>query len=172
MVTGTQTVVGVFADRDDADDAVEELRDASFPVEEIGYARRGAHDNDRVDAGDSKAGEGAVTGAVAGGVLGGVAGAAAALLIPGIGPVIAGGILATTLGGAAAGAAAGGLVGGLVGMGIPEEDARYYDTEFQAGRTLVTVRAGTRADEARRILRDHGAYDVETRGRGATMARR
>jgi uncharacterized protein (TIGR02271 family) len=91
-----------------------------------------------------------------GGVLGLLAGVGA-LAIPGIGPIIAGGALASTLAGAGIGAAAGGLVGALVGMGVPEEEARYYDRAVREGGILVTVRAPIRAVEARRILRDCGA---------------
>jgi hypothetical protein len=54
-------------------------------------------------------------------------------------------------------AAAGGLMGALVGMGIPEEDARYFEQRFQAGGVLVTVDAGSRGPEAREILRASGA---------------
>jgi hypothetical protein len=52
-------------------------------------------------------------------------------------------------------------------MGIPEEDARYYETEFRSGRTLVTVQATGRANEALAILRRHGAYDATTRSTGS-----
>jgi hypothetical protein len=98
--------------------------------------------------------------------IGGVVAAAAALLVPGFGPVIAGGVLATVLGGAAVGAAAGGILGALTGMGIPEEEARYYETAFNEGRILVTVKADGRYEEAREALYDQGAFDVEHR-RGA-----
>jgi uncharacterized protein (TIGR02271 family) len=97
-------------------------------------------------------------------VLGGLLGAGAALLIPGIGPVVAGGILAATFGGAAIGAVAGGLIGALTAMDIPEDEARYYESEFKSGRTLVTVKADNRAAEATSILRRHGAYDAHTEG--------
>ena len=59
-----------------------------------------------------------------------------------------------------------GLAGTLIGWGIPEEEARYYDSELGAGRTIVTVKADGRADEAWNILMRHGAYDKSTR---ATM---
>ena len=57
-------------------------------------------------------------------------------------------------------------------MGVPEEEARYYDEEFQAGRTLVTVKANARYQEAAAILRRHEAYDVESRGGRGTGAPR
>jgi uncharacterized protein (TIGR02271 family) len=52
-------------------------------------------------------------------------------------------------------------------MGVPEEHAKYYEGEAKAGKTLVTVRADGRYDDAQRILRDHGAYDIESRNRPA-----
>ena len=72
--------------------------------------------------------------------------------------------MAATVGGAAAGAAAGGLLGALTGLGVSEEDAKFYEGEFKAGRTIVSVRAAARYDEAVRILRAEGAYDIESRG--------
>ncbi|MGH7129004.1 MAG: general stress protein, partial [Planctomycetaceae bacterium] len=87
-------------------------------------------------------------------------------LLPAIGPVIAGGLLMSILASAAGGAAAGGLVGALIGLGIPEEEARFYDTEFRAGRTVVTVQAGDRYDEAFAICNRRGAYNAN-----ATMQR-
>jgi hypothetical protein len=155
------TLVGVFERREDADRAVEELRRAGIRDEDIGFAVRG-EDTTPVteEAPGTAAGEGAATGMLTGGVLGGLVGAAASGLIPGFGPVIAAGILSTILGGAAVGAAAGGMLGALMGLGIPEEEARYYQSEFEAGRVIITVKASDRWDEADRTLRSHGAYDV------------
>jgi hypothetical protein len=42
-------------------------------------------------------------------------------------------------------------------MGVPEDDARYFETGLQEGRVLVTVDAGTRGPEARQILQECGA---------------
>ena len=117
---------------------------------------------------NNNAAEGAVTGAVGGGILGGLAGlliGIGALVIPGIGPVIAGGALATAFGtavgtavaGAGLGAAAGGIVGALVGMGVPEEEARYFESGFRSGRILVSVRSEGRVMEALDILERNGA---------------
>src|SRR5262249_1151276 len=82
-------------------------------------------------------------------------GAGARGLMPGVGPVIAAGILAGTLGGAGAGATAGGILGALIGHGVPEADARHYEQEVAAGKTIVTVKADGRYDEAVNILRKH-----------------
>ena len=172
--TGRSTVVGVFEDRRRAEEAVAELERIGFDHDQIGFVARDGdghtthgHREGEVTT-DTGPGSGALTGAATGGVLGGIIGAAAALAIPGVGPAVAAGFLGPILGSAAAGAAVGatggGLMGGLVTTGVSEEDARYYDSEFRAGRTLVTVKAGDRYDEAQRILRQYGAYDVESRG--------
>src|SRR5437016_315385 len=63
-------------------------------------------------------------------------------VIPAVGPVPAIGTLGTALLNAAGGAALAGIAGALVGWGIPEEDARYYEGEVNAGRHLVTVECG------------------------------
>jgi hypothetical protein len=140
-------VIATFTDRRQAERFVEALRQAGFREDEIGVLSPG-------EAGaDSKLEEGAAVGAVAGGTLGAFAGAVATGLIPGIGPVIAAGLLAGMLGGAAAGAAAGGVLGALIGLGVPETEARRYEEEFLAGRTLVVVQAIGRGPEALSILR-------------------
>jgi len=113
-------------------------------------------------ANEPTAGESGREGILTGGIIGGVLGAAAALLIPGVGPVIAGGILGATLGGAAIGGIAGGFLSTFTHMGVPEEKARYYEQEFQAGRTLVTIKADDRQQKAIEILQRHGAQDVQT----------
>jgi hypothetical protein len=162
MAIERSTVVGVFKDRSDADRAVEELHRMGFRDDQIGFMMRGGESGlvDSIDDNNNRAGEAATGGIVTGGVIGGAL-AAASLLIPGIGPVLAGGILATVIGGAAAGGAIGGLLGMFTGMGIPDDEARYYEGEFNQGRILVTVSAGSRYREVRDLLRSRGAYDIE-----------
>jgi len=160
------TIIGVFETRDYADRAVTMLREAGFADDQIGFVLRGGNVVRPEDLGSGKeaeAGEGAVTGAIAGASVGGLLAAAAAAFIPGVGPVLSGGILAGLLGGAAVGAAAGGLLGGLIGMGIPEEEARFYQGEFESGHTLIMVKAGDRMAEAHDILHRAGGYDLEHR---------
>lgn len=169
--TTGRTVVGLFHNQADAEQAIQRLKQAGFSESDIGVAIK---DRDRQqeltqDTGAQVA-EGATTGAIGGGVLGGVIGLLAgvgALAIPGVGPIIAGGTLASTLAGAGIGAAAGGLLGALVGMGVPEEDAAHFDKGFRAGGTLVTVNAGSRSDEAQTCLYESGA-DLGSMGRGRT----
>jgi hypothetical protein len=169
--TKRSTYVGVFDDRDSADRAASELRTAGFRDDEVGYAWRDEEGKTQKE-GETKAGEMAAGGAVTGAALGGAMGAAAAGLIPGIGPIVAGGILASTLTGAAVGTAAGGISGALVGMGIPDEEAKYYDDEFKQGRTLMTVRSQDRYDEAGDVIRRGGGWDYETRNERTGETRR
>jgi len=165
--TSRTTVVGVFHDRDHARDAIDALKNDGFNPDTISILSPDKQaTQDIAEETGTHAGTGAATGAIAGGILGGLGGwllGIGALAIPGIGPFIAAGAFASALGGAALGAGVGAIAGALVGMGVPEEDAEYYEGEAKAGRTLVTVRAPERYDDAQRILRDGGAYDIESR---------
>jgi hypothetical protein len=159
-------MVAVFYERDDAEDAINALKDAGFRAEDIGIIARN-RDEAGVLAEDTgtEAAAGAAAGALAGGALGGVAGwlvGLGALAIPGVGPIIAAGPLAAALTGAAIGAAGGGLIGALTGAGVPEEEARWYESEVGRGGWLVTVNAHGRYDEARAILHEYGGRDYET----------
>src|SRR5947209_20026131 len=114
MTTATATipapVVGVFADRAEAERAVDDLVRAGFTTDQIGVVVRGgeaAHTRPVVQA-DVTPEEGAAAGAVTGGVLGTLAGVGVALTIPAVGPALALGILAGVLGGATLGIAGGG----------------------------------------------------------------
>ena len=157
----SDTVVGLFRDHAEAARAIRDLKGAGFTDSEIGVLMQdSAQARQFTQDTGTKAGEAAATGAATGGLLGGLFGLLAgvgALVIPGIGPIIAGGAIASTLAGAGIGAAAGGLIGALLGMGIPEEEARYYERGFREGGILVTVDAAARKAEARRILLDAGA---------------
>jgi hypothetical protein len=144
------TAVGVFEDRRHAHLAVERLTAAGFSLDDIGFV---------MPEGDplvepppmphpSKTTESAATGAAAGGALGGLVGVALAAAIPGVGPVVAGGLLV----GALTGVTGGGLLGALVGLRVPEEEAKHFERHFHSGKTVVTVRAGTRYDEAVKIM--------------------
>jgi hypothetical protein len=150
--------IGIFRDPSHAQQAVRALKQAGFRDDEIGVLSQQGGE------GGETAGKHAVEGAVAGAAAGAGTGALWALgiaahLLPGVGPVVAGGLMASVLASAAGAAAVGGVVGALVGLGIPEEDARYYEGEFKQGRTLVSVQATGRAAEAWSILQRHAAYN-------------
>ena len=48
-------------------------------------------------------------------------------------------------------------------MGLEQEEAAYYNTEFQQGRTIVTVKDNARQQEAATIMQRNGAYDASRR---------
>lgn len=166
--TGRKTIGALFADRDDAEQAINALKDRNFRGDQIGVAMRDRNaQGELIQETGSKAAGAATAGAVGGGLLGGVVGflvGVGALAIPGIGPIVSAGILTTTLGtvgattlaGAGIGVAAGGIVGALVGMGIPESEAQYFESGFRQGHVLVTVNAGDRSAEAAEILQQYG----------------
>jgi uncharacterized protein (TIGR02271 family) len=165
-----RTVVGLFYERQQAERAIQQLKAAGFREDQIGVLMQDKDSGQQLaESTGTKVSETAASGAIGGGVAGGVLGLLAsigALAIPGIGPIVAGGVLASTLAGAGIGAAAGGLLGALVGMGVPEEDAKYFEEGVRAGGILVTVEAGSRREEARQILVGSGA-DLEPVSRTA-----
>src|SRR5919112_1115966 len=107
------TVVGVFDGQQDAEKALNALKDAGFTPDQVSVVAKDTRETasmvERSDMGGAET-SGIGTGALLGGLFGGAAGwlvGIGALAIPGIGPIVAAGALATTLGGAAGGAAAG-----------------------------------------------------------------
>jgi hypothetical protein len=160
------TIIAAFEDRGEAEAAAMEMIDIGISREDVGLVIRGSEATEGgmiTDALGTKDRKGAVTGILAGGSIGALIGAAMAFVIPGVGPIIAMGIFTTALGGAMAGSAIGGILGAMVGLGISEEEAKFYETEFRAGRAIVAVKAGQRRFEVTEILRRHGGYDISTR---------
>jgi len=170
--TKKAAVVGVFENREEAQRAVQELKRLGFRDDQIGVAHKDSNiaGRDADGENDSYAGTGALAGVATGAGVGALWGLGiAAGILPAIGPVIAGGTLAAILASAATGAAAAGIVGALVGMGVPEEEAKYYESELHAGRVVVTVMADSRNQEARTVLDRFHGYDMHGR-RTATLS--
>ena len=168
------TVVGVFEDRTNAQQAVRELKQNGFRDDQIGVVGHkgdsAANADDKDD--ESYVGEGAAAGLAAGAGIGALWGLGIiAGVLPVIGPAIAGGTLAVILSSAAAGAAAAGVAGALVGLGLSKEEADYYEGEFKAGRTIVTVNAGGRESEALAIIRRFHGYSSSDRAAMASSTR-
>ncbi len=152
----SKVVVGVFHDRDQAESALEDLKNEGFE-QDISLVAR-----DEEKSGMSMENQDLTEGAFTGGALGGIAGllaGAGALLIPGVGPIIAAGPIAATL----TGVVTGGIAGSLVDYGIPEERGEYYEEQVRQGGILLTVKSSDeRVEEAASIMRNYGAEDVET----------
>lgn len=172
-----QMVLGVFADRANAEDAIAALEDKGYNPKDISIMMKDAGEAREVaeSTGADVAG-GAVSGATTGAVVGGIAGlliGIGAITIPGLGALLIGGPLAAALGltgaaattasGAVTGALAGGLIGALVSLGVPEEDAKVYASRIESGGILVAVPAHEgEGTDARATLEDHGADQVRS----------
>lgn len=55
-----------------------------------------------------------------------------------------------------------GITNSLENLGLPEEEASFYNREFEGGRTVVMVNTNDRQQEAYNILQRYGAYDSNT----------
>jgi len=181
-----KSVFGILKSRDQAENVVDRLKGAGFSNEDISVlfpdtsgTRDFAHEQ------ETKAPEGATTGGTTGFIVGGVLGWLAgigSLAIPGIGPFIAAGPIMAALSGAAVGTAIGGIAGALIGMGIPEYEAKRYESKIKEGNILISIHADTsdEADRAKDLLESANADDIATSGEagvphgkeGAPMATR
>ena len=133
--------------------------DISVLFPDRGGARDFAHEK------NTKAPEGAAAGAATGGLLGAGLGwlvGIGSLAIPGLGPFIAAGPIMAALGGAALGATAGGMTGALVGMGLPELEARQYESKLREGNILISVHTEDAKQRARAkdVFEVAGADDI------------
>ncbi len=174
----SQTVIGIFADKFDAQAAVDELHEIGFNPKDVSVVvKDGVKSSATSGAKGGSVAEGAVSGAATGGVLGGLAGlliGIGALAIPGVGAFLIGGPIAialgltgaaaTTISGATTGALAGGLLGGLIGFGIPEDEARIYEQRVREGAVLLAVptHSHTGESEVKKIFEDYNAGEIRT----------
>ena len=173
-----EIVTGVFESRDNAENALRQLRSLGLPDQRIGIIAPGSASADVVEKGvpvtdTEDPGMGRAMGAAVGGAMGAAGGATlglavATLAIPGIGPVIAFGMVgAALLGivGAAAGSAVGDQVEEELGEGIPHEDVYLYEDALRHGDSIVIAYADDdteQADRAKAVLNNAGAEDIET----------
>lgn len=58
----------------------------------------------------------------------------------------------------------------LTGMGMPEQDARNYQSEYEAGRSIVAVTGNSPLNEARTIFASNGAYGGANRQTAQTTS--
>jgi outer membrane lipoprotein SlyB len=169
-MASNKAIIGLVSTQSQAEAILSQLERAGIPSRDVSVllpdkssTRDFAHEK------NTKAPEGAVAGASAGGVLGGTLGLLAgigALAIPGLGPFIAAGPIMAALSGAATGAAVGGIAGALVGMGIPELEAKQYESKIKDGNILMSVHVDDREQtkQVKKILESGGAKDVAATG--------
>lgn len=164
--TEKKAVFGIYMNRSEVEAAVARLKTDGFLASDISVlmpspetSEKLAHEN------TTKAPEGTATGAGTGLVIGGTLGwlvGIGALAIPGVGPLIAAGPIMAMLAGAGTGAALGGITGGLVGYGIPEYEAKRYESIVKEGGILLSVHTETEAElkRAKIALEQTGAKDI------------
>jgi hypothetical protein len=168
-----KSVFGILTSRAQAETVVERLQTAGFYNDDVSMLFADTSGTkDFAIKHETKAPEGAATGGGTGFVVGGILGWLAGiglLAIPGVGPLIAAGPIMAALSGAAVGTAVGGIVGALVGMGLPEYEARRYESKVKEGNILVSVHAddSAKVDRAKAILRECHAEDISSTSESA-----
>jgi len=154
----TNHVTATFKTRAAAENAVDRLIGAGFFQEDISLlvtdTTRGS--SFAIKEG-TKSEEYTGTGATAGGAFGAIAALLiSASVIPSGGlSLVAIGPLFATLAGLGAGGFAGGLLGALVGAGVPEHEAKLYESSVKDGNILLAVSVENKdeKDLAEKILK-------------------
>ncbi|HEY9667526.1 MAG TPA: general stress protein [Coleofasciculaceae cyanobacterium] len=153
VVSSERYAFGVFSSRQEAEQALNELKASGFPMDKVSILARDAEQGEelagaeltpRIGNKDVGGATGVVGEIATDSALGAVLVGLGSLAIPGIGPIIAAGSVATALVATVAGtgieaAAIGGLVRALTDLGIPEEQARVYSDRLHQGQYLVIV---------------------------------
>lgn len=175
----TKTVLGIFSDRESAEDAIDELEENGYTAKDISVIMKDG-EHMKTSSGETvgeNVATGAVTGMTTGAAIGGLAGllvGIGAIAIPGVGAFLIGGPLAAALGltgaaattvtGAATGGLAGGLLGALTSLGLPEDTARVYEERVREGAIVLAVPVDKRLEykEVQEIFEDNDADQIET----------
>lgn len=169
-----QSIVGIFAARVGAEQAVRGLMARGLPPQSIVLlsGEAGAAQVAVLPTTDAESdGMGEAVGAVVGGAAGASAGlavgsAVASLLVPGVGAIFAIGLGAAALlglGGAAAGASAGEASEHAMDTGVPRDDVFFYRQVLKRGRSIVIAEVNNddQATAAREIFQQRGGEDVD-----------
>ena len=162
----SQAVIGIVPTNEEAEVIVDCLRAEGFSNQSISALLPAGGTTEELGLEkQNKAPEGAATGGTTGIVLGGALGwliGVGAIAIPGAGPFIAAGPIMAMLGGAGIGGAVGGIGGTLVGLGIPEIEAKKYESMVHEGNILlaVDVTSGEDAKRVEQIFKDNGLKEI------------
>ncbi len=165
---GRHSVFGIFRTRESLHNAVDALKAQNFRNSDISVLMQSEEGTrDFAFEKNTKAPEGATAGVVTGAALGGAFGwlvGAGALAIPGLGPFVAAGPIMAAIAGIGLGGTIGGVAGGLIGLGIPEFEARRYESFVKEGGLLISIHVDNAKweEKAKAILEDYGAENVST----------
>lgn len=162
------SVIALFQKYTQAEDAIEELDQASFDLKAVSIMGSGYHTEENVvgyyTAGDRMKFWGS-NGAFWGGIWGMLFGSAF-FMIPGIGALVAAGpVVASIVAGLEGAAVVGGLSAlgaGLYSLGIPKKSILRYETSLKAGAFMLVIH-GTpdEVTRAKAILATAGASETE-----------
>ncbi|THF84977.1 hypothetical protein E7T09_18195 [Deinococcus sp. KSM4-11] len=180
-----ESVVALFRESTQAQQALEALKTRGFERDHLGFALANAVAEDDIAQATGvspEAGAPGGTGSVIKGAIIGVLGGlvmtvpiwALLAIVPATRVYAEGGVLGMLFG-VIGGAALGGLFGALAGsdhgdyvkllrtMGVPAAQAERFQAALRSGHTLVIARdpSGVRADEALSLMRRHGAVRLE-----------
>jgi hypothetical protein len=139
------SVIGVYGNIDQADEAVQKLGQGGFPIQHVSVITQNLGSERKIHGFVTScdvAKSSARTGAWVGGIFGALVGAAF-IWVPGVGPMIVAGSLAAALlggvAGAVAGAAGAGVLGWLTALGISKQHIVKYEESIKAGKVLVVA---------------------------------
>jgi hypothetical protein len=165
--------IGVFPHKQDAEAALNELRDSGFPMDKVSViakedGKESLQGKDLKKPPGHPLGKGAKIGSVTGtaiGLLTGLLAGVSTIMIPGIGLVAVAGsaaeLIGITLAGGGAGAISGGLMGVFAALGIPKDRTQVYSDRLAQGDYLVVVEG--KSDELMRaemvLLNDKGIQE-------------
>ena len=167
-----ESVTGIFATREAAERAYEQVRQAGIPDDKLTILTPGTADQISKEIQSvptdttEQPGMGNAIGALVGGGLGITGGSLLMALVPGVGPITALGLLgAAVLGaaGATVGAAAGGKIEKASYEGLPEDEVFLYEDALRKGRSVVIAMADDEpaASRIRETLQQSGAESVD-----------
>jgi hypothetical protein len=167
-----ESVTGIFATREAAERAYEQVGQAGIPLDRLTILTPGSADQvDKefqsvpTDASEQP-GMGNAMGALVGGGIGITGGSLLMALVPGVGPITALGLLgAAVLGaaGATVGAAAGSKIEKATYEGLPEDEIFVYEDALRKGRSVLIALADNEpaASRVREVLERSGAESVD-----------
>jgi hypothetical protein len=165
---GKNSVFGIFKNKLALEEAISKLKHQNFKNSDISVLMPTKEGTEKFAfEKNTKAPEGVATGATAGVVGGSILGwlvGAGALAIPGLGPFIAAGPIISAIAGAGVGGTVAGVAGGLIGLGIPEIEAKKYESYVKSGSILLSIHVDDSNWEkkAKSILEASGAENIGT----------
>jgi len=171
MPEKNSSVVGVFANHEDAESAVKALQKSGYDMQKLSVVGKDYHTEETVvgyyNTGDRMATWGKF-GLFWGWIWGLLLGSAF-FIIPGVGPVMVGGPLVSWIIGALETAAlTGGLTalgGALASIGIPKDSVLRYETALKAGKFIVILHGSApEAEKAKDILTQNKAEESTLHG--------